>query len=198
MTALSAVKVINRRLTTIAKLFGSESDIFTALSAGISDFKVYTNPSGILQLSASKTNLKEYRRIVAMAKRIQKTPYSVLKRKADKRNEELKNDSFVDIENEGFSDIETYNRFLESCKDYWYSCYVMAEYEGYNGYAIYERADELFNNRPEYIRTWNKLYKQGEFDEFKKDYEHEQFEQEYDIDEETGEVIPKSDFYKDI
>lgn len=201
MNVLKAIAVLNRRAKTMQNLFGAHSEVFEKWSTELAKYDIYTNKQGILQLSKNKANKSQYRQLIAWAKREQKTPYSVLKRKADKYKKDIKDifeddDMFNDtLDENDFLDIDTYNRFLNSCSDYFDSCYNIAVME--NADDIYNRADYLYNNRDEYIRAWNDLFKIGAFDEYKKDYEEQHFWQEYKVNEETGEPYVNPEFYED-
>lgn len=200
MTVLQAISIINRRAKTLTKLFGAHSEIFEKFSTELTNYEIFTNKKGVLQLRKNAANRSMYRQLTAFAKRIQKTPYAVLKRKADKFRAMFENDDFFDgtggDDSGKFANIDVYNKWLADCIDYFDSCYNIASLE--NADNIYSRADYLFNNRNEYISAWNNLYKQGAFSEYEKQYNTEQFEQEYTIDEETGEAIPKNNFYRGL
>lgn len=199
MNVLKAIAVLNRRAKTMQTLFGVQSEVFQKWATELAKYDIYTNKKGVLQLSKNKANKSQYRKLIAWAKREQKMPYSVLKRKADKYKKEIK-DIFEDedediFDDSDFLDIDTYNRFLNSCNDYFDSCYNIAILEDADD--IYSRADYLYNNRSEYIRAWNDLFRQGAFDEYKKDYEEQHFWQEYKVDTETGEPYANPEFYED-
>lgn len=200
MTVLQAIAIINRRAKTLTKLFGAHSEIFEKFSTELGNYEVFTNNKGVLQLRKNAANRSMYRQLTAFAKRIQKTPYAVLKRKADKYKSMFENDDFFDSaggdDSGDFINIDVYNRFLQDCATYFESCYNIAVLEDADN--PYERADYLYNNRNEYISAWNSLYKKGAFAEYEKQYNQQQFEQEYTIDEETGEVIPKNNFYRGL
>ena len=96
MTVLQAISIINRRAKTLTELFGAHSEIFEKFSTELANYDIYTNKKGFLQLRKNATNRAMYRQLTAFAKRIQKTPYAVLKRKADKYREMFENDDFFD------------------------------------------------------------------------------------------------------
>lgn len=200
MTVLQAISIINRRAKTLTELFGAHSEIFEKFSTELTNYDIYTNKKGFMQLRKNAANRSMYRQLTAFAKRIQKTPYAVLKRKADKYRAMFENDEFFDglggDDSSKFANIDVYNKWLADCVDYFDSCYNIAALEDADN--IYSRADYLYNHRDEYITAWNKLYQQGAFDEYEKQYNTEQFEQEYTIDEETGEAIPKNNFYRGL
>ena len=202
MNVLQAIKIINRRATTLKNLFGAHSDFYEEFTTEMTNYEFYTNKKGIFQLNANKANKSEYRKLTAWATRIQKTPFSVLKRKSDKLKREFFDDEFYDFEDyntdDDIKDLDTYYKWLQTFKDYFESCYDLARRNGFEGRAAYEYADELYNSRPDYVRQWNYFYKTGAFDEFKKSYETQQIKQEYDIDENSGDMTEKSNFYRGL
>lgn len=199
MTAKAAIKIINRRAATLAKLFGTHSDIYEAFTTQLTEYNFYEK-NGIFQLENSAANRKFYRQLVPWAKRIQKTPYSVLKRKADKLKKSIEADKefFDGVFEDDVIDLNTYYKWLSAHSDYFDSCYTLAKYEGLSGQEAYVRADDLYKNRDDYVQTWNYFYRNGKFDEFKREYERDVMNQLYDIDEETGEAIPKPKFYRGL
>lgn len=195
MKVLQALEILNRRAKSMQSLFGTQSEVFQKWSTQMTRFDVYTNAKGFLQLSRNKANKAQYRQLIAWAKREQKTPYSVIKRKAVKYQKEVKqmfddDDTFDDSE---FINIDVYNKFLADCATYFESCYNIAVMEDADN--VYERAEYLYFNRPEYIRAWNDLYRAGVFDEYKQQYEYEQFKQTHIIDD-NGEIFENPDFYE--
>lgn len=199
MTAKAAIKIINRRAATLAKLFGVHSDIYEAFTTQLTEFNFYEK-NGVFQLENSAANRKFYRQLVPWAKRIQKTPYAVLKRKSDKLKKSIMEDKefFDGVFEDDIIDLDTYYKWLSHHKDYFDSCYTLANMEGYHSMEAYHRAEELYNDRNDYVHTWNTFYEYGKFDEFKKNYERDVTEQLFDIDEETGEAIPKPEFYRGL
>ena len=201
MTVLQAIGVINRRSKTIAKLFGTHSEIYDIFTTEMADYDFSSTAAGLFKLKANKANKSEYRKLIAWAKRIQKTPYSVLKRQADKLKQSIKDDEpfFDDIyDAEEISDLNTYYKWLNTFRDFFESCYELARMNGYEGAGAYHYAKELYDNPNEYNRTWNYFYSAGAFDEFKekeKLYTKEQILQEYNLNEDTGELTPKDDFF---
>ena len=201
MTVLQAIGVINRRSKTIAKLFGTHSEIYDVFTTEMADYDFSSTAAGMFKLKANKANKSEYRKLIAWAKRIQKTPYSVLKRQADKLKQSIKDSEpfFDDIyDGEEIADLNVYYKWLNTFRDFFEACYELATMNGYEGSAAYQYAKELYDNENEFNTQWNYFYKSGAFDEFKekeKEYTQEQVLQEYTLNEDTGELIPKNDFY---
>ena len=182
----------------MAKLFGTHSETFELWSTQLADFDIYTNAKGYLQLSKNKANKAMYRQLIAWAKREQKTPYSVLKRKADKERKQMENDDFFDFGDENeIIDKDTYDKWYDMCESYWSSCYAIAKAEGYEGKSAYERAGELYDDENEYISAWNRLYLSGAFKEWQTHYQEEQTNQQYETNTDTGEMTEKPDFFED-
>lgn len=203
MTVLQAISIINRRAKTLTKLFGAHSEIFEKFSTELTNYEIFTNKKGFMQLRKNAANRSMYRQLTAFAKRIQKTPYSVLKRKAEKYRAMFENDDFFDgvggDDSGGFDNIDVYNKWLETCADYFDSCYNIARHWGLKGQPALEYAYVLYNDRDQYISDWNTLYQRGDFSEFEKQYNTEQFEQEFDgVDPVTAEPIPKNNFYRGL
>lgn len=204
MNVLQAIGVINRRAKTIFKLFGMHSDIYEEFTLEMAEYDFASSAKGVFKLKANKANKAEYRKLIAWAKRIKKIPYSVLKRKADKLKEQIKdNEPFFDdiYDGEEIIDLNTYYKWLDGFRCFFESCYELATMNGYEGKAAYQYAKELYENENEYNKQWNYFYNSGAFDEFKekeKLYTQEQVLQEYNLDKETGELTPKDDFYGDL
>lgn len=183
MNVLQAIGVINRRIATTAKLFGTSSYQYESLTSIIDEKTayrgLYMNKNNVLQLSKSKSVQKNYRQLVAAAKQIQKTPVQVLQRQAEKLRKERENDDFFD--DTLIMDNATYYKWLQMFDTYFESCYSLAKMEGYTeGRETYLRAKELYDDANEYNTTWNYFYKTGAFDEFKaakKSYDDQQLQQ---------------------
>ena len=201
MNVLQAIGVINRRAKTIYKLFGMHSDIYEEFTLKMAEYDFKSTAQGVFKLNANKANKAEYRKLTAWAKQIKKTPYSVLKRQADKIKEQIKdNEPFFDdiYDGQEIADLNTYYKWLDTFSSFFESCYELATMNGYEGTAAYQYAKELYDNENEYNKQWNYFYNAGAFDEFKekeKLYTQEQILQEYNLNEETGELLPKDDFY---
>lgn len=199
MTAKTAIEVLNRRAVTMQKLFGKHSEIFEQWSTQMAKFDIFTDSNGFLKLRNTKANRAMYRQLIPWAKREQKLNVKVLERKAAKLKQEWQDDiddGFIDEDT--FVNEQVYNAFLNDCADYFDSCYQIAANEGYEGKELYEVADALYNDRSMYINMWNAQYLRGDYSEYENYYQQEQFNQQYDIDDETGEPIEKSDFYRGL
>lgn len=193
MTAKQAIDIINRRAATMQRLLGAHSDEFELFSTDMTNYDIYTNSKGQLQIRNTAENRKDYRRLTAWAKRIQKTPVQVIQRQAAKKQQEYQ--EYVDsVDESDIINYDAYNRWIRDFKDYFESCYDLATRNGYNGKAAYDYADELYNDRESYVSTWNYFYKTGAFDEYKSKYEQQQFAQAYNIDPTTGEPVDKNDY----
>lgn len=183
MNVLQAIGVINRRIATTAKLFGTSSYQYESLTSIIDEKTayrgLYMNKNNVLQLSKSKAVQKNYRQLIAAAKQIQKTPVQVLQRQAEKLRKQREDDDFYD--DTLIMDNATYYKWLQLFDTYFESCYTLAKMEGYNeGIEAYHRAKELYDDANEYNTTWNYFYKTGAFDEFKaakKSYDEQQTQQ---------------------
>ena len=196
MTANQAIDIINRRAVTMQRLLGAHSDEFELFSTDMGKYEIYTNSKGQLQIRNTAENRKDYRHLTAWARRIQNTPVQVIQRQAKKKYQEYQ--EYVDNADESdILDYDTYNRWLKEFQYYYESCYNLAIRSGYRGKEAYEYADELYNDRESYNNVWNHFYKTGAFDEYKSVYKQQQFEQAYNIDSTTGELIDKND-YRDL
>lgn len=201
MNIVSAIEVINRRAVTLRKLFGVNSAEYARFTAEMSLYDTFASAARhAVQLHGNKTNRALYRELIPWAKRIQKTPYSVLKRKAEKRRKAI--DDILEDDNEFFGedikDYDTYNKWLNDFNDYFEACYELAVMNGYtDAYEKYNYAEYLYNDRPAFIRQWNYFFTTGAFKEYESKYEESMFYQQYNVDKETGEVTEKPNFYRD-
>lgn len=195
MNAKQAIDIINRRAATMQKLLGAHSDEFELFSTDMGNYDIYTNSKGQLQIRNTAENRKDYRRLTAWAKRIQKTPVQVIQRQAKKKYQDYQ--EYTENANENdIMDYNTYNQWLKDFKDYNESCYDLANRELPDGetWEIIELARHLLANRDEYVELWNKFYKRGDFEKYKQAYEQQQFNQAYNIDTATGEPVDKNDY----
>ena len=187
LTAKKAIEIINRRVKTIAKLFGTHSPEYEIITNFIADFDFYES-GGVFKIRNTKANRAEYRRLIPAAKRIQKTHVKVLERKAQKQWQQARAEDIDDSENfddfDDFGDTEitdlaTYNKWLSTFENYFESCYELAVLEGYSRQPAYDRAEQLYNDKNAYNNTWNYFYKRGEFDDWKNKEETESVERAY-------------------
>jgi hypothetical protein len=195
MTAKQAIDIINRRAATMQRLLGAHSDEFELFSTDMTNYDIYTNSKGQLQIRNTAENRKDYRRLTAWAKRIQKMPVQVIQRQAAKKYQDYQ--EYAESADESdILDYDTYNQWLKDFNDYNESCYDLASRELPDGelWEIIELARKLLSNRDEYVKLWNKFYKNGDFDKYKKMYEEQQFYQSHTIDPITGEVTEKNDY----
>lgn len=184
MNILQAIGVINRRIATTAKLFGTSSYQYERLTSIIDEKTayrgLYMNKNNVLQLSTGKAVRSNYRKLIPAAKEIQKTPVQILKRQAKKLEEQRANDDF--FEDTEIKDNATYYKWLSTFDTYFESCYTLAKMEGYTGGAeTYRRAKELYDDANDYNKTWNYFYKTGAFKEFetaKASYDTQQAQQD--------------------
>lgn len=195
LTAKKAIEILNRRVKTIAKLFGTHSPEYEIITNFIADFDFYES-GGVFKLRNTKANRAEYRRLIPAAKRIQKTHVKVLERKARKqwqqaRAEDIDDsenfDDFNDFGDTEITDLATYNKWLSTFETYFESCYELATLEGYSQQSAYDRAEQLYNDKNDYNTTWNYFYKRGEFDDWKNKEESESVERAYTPDK-NGEL----------
>lgn len=195
MNAKQAIDIINRRAATMQKLLGAHSDEFELFSTDMTNYDIYTNSKGQLQIRNTAENRKDYRRLTAWAKRIQKTPVQVIQRQAAKKYQDYQ--EYTENANENdIMDYDTYNQWLKDFNDYNESCYDLASRELPDGetWEIVELARHLLTNRDEYVELWNKFYKRGDFEKYKQAYEQQQFNQAYNVDTTTGEPVDKNDY----
>lgn len=206
-----AIQVINRRADSLAKIYGKHSPEYEAFTDVMADLvntaaDITTTKDGLIHIRNTKSARANYRQINAVARKVKKTPIQVEKRKAAKQKEEfLKEHPDIDTQenNEnGFADYDTYLRWFSMWDTYFYSCYVLAQMEGYDGRNLVIRAKELYDDENEYKDVWNMFYKNGAFDEFKvkqETYNEQEVTQEYNrVDPETGNLYENPDFYEDI
>lgn len=201
LTAKLAIDIINRRAATILKLFGEYSPEYKEMLDLISDFDFRFNKDGAIQLSNNKINRKLYRKLIPWAKRIQKKHVKVLERQAKKRREEWQ--KFVDDETPEnaepvFDDFGAYMKWYEQFDTHYESCYNIAAMEGYDGKDRYIRADQLNADYEEYVDAWNNLYKHGKFAAYMEQYEQSTEEEQYTVDETTGESTINYEDWTDI
>lgn len=82
------IATINRRIKTVANLFGLHSAEYEAFTTQvIDDLEMYETKTGIAQIRNIQANRDRYQQISAAARKIRETPVPVLKRKADKLKE---------------------------------------------------------------------------------------------------------------
>ena len=195
MTAKQAIDIINRRAATMQRLLGAHSDEFDLFSVEMGNYDIYTNSKGQLKIRNTAENRKDYRRLTAWAKRIQKTPVQVIQRQATKKHQEYQEYTESVAEND-ILDYNTYYQWLKDFKDYQDSCYDLARREKPDGevYEVLDLTKQLLSDREQYIELWNKFYKRGDFEKYKQAYEWEQFKQAYNIDPTTGEPVDKNDY----
>ena len=195
MTAKQAIDIINRRAATMQRLLGTHSDEFDLFSVEMGNYDIYTNSKGQLKIRNTAENRKDYRRLTAWAKRIQKTPVQVIQRQATKKHQEYQEYTESVAEND-ILDYNTYYQWLKDFKDYQDSCYDLARREKPDGevYEVLDLTKQLLSDREQYIELWNKFYKRGDFEKYKQAYEWEQFKQAYNIDPTTGEPVDKNDY----
>ena len=195
MTAKQAIDIINRRAATMQRLLGTHSDEFDLFSVEMGNYDIYTNSKGQLKIRNTAENRKDYRRLTAWAKRIQKTPVQVIQRQATKKHQEYQEYTESAAEND-ILDYNTYYQWLKDFKDYQDSCYDLARREKPDGevYEVLDLTNQLLLDREQYIELWNKFYKRGDFEKYKQAYEWEQFKQAYNIDPTTGEPVDKNDY----
>ena len=199
-----AIEKINRRADTLARIYGKHSieyENFTTRMAELvnSADDIYTAKSGFLHIRNTKSARENYRQITAFAKSATNTPVSVLKRKK-KADDDFFYDSTEDMQDSRhFINKEVYDSWIKQFVDYWYSCYALAALEGYQGMQLQNRADELSEDDDLYAEVWNAFYKKGTFSAYEtkiKDYNQQETQQEYDIDE-VGNMTEKDAFMRD-
>lgn len=206
-----AIQVINRRADSLAKIYGKHSPEYEAFTDAMADLvntaaDITTTKDGLIHIRNTKSARANYHQINAVARKVKKNPIQVEKRKAAKQKEEfLKEHPDIDTQenNEnGFADYDTYLRWFSMFDTYFYSCYVLAQMEGYDGRNLVLRSKELYDDENEYKAVWNMFYKNGAFDEYKvkqEVYNEQELTQEYNrVDPETGNLYENPDFYEDI
>lgn len=202
-----AIDIINRRADSIKKLFGEYSEEYDLIKAQMSRFDISINEkTGTVHIRNTKQNRTMYRQLNAMARRIKKTPITVVKRKAEKKKAayEKARREYEDAYTEsgeplnGKLDQKTYNNWLATFEDYFASCYDLASMMGYASNEALEVADALYDDKQFYDDTWNQFYMAGAFDEFKdaaQTYDEQAFYNKFGLDPETGEPIINADFF---
>lgn len=206
-----AIQAINRRADSLAKIYGKHSPEYEAFTDVMADLvntaaDITTTKDGLIHIRNTKSARANYRQINVVARKVKKTPIQVEKRKAAKQKEEfLKEHPDIDTQenNEnGFADYDTYLRWFSMFDTYFYSCYVLAQMEGYDGRNLVLRSKELYDDENEYKAVWNMFYKNGAFVEYKvkqETYNEQELTQEYNrVDPETGNLYENPDFYEDI
>lgn len=82
------IATINRRIKTVANLFGLHSAEYEAFTTQVIDnLEMYETKTGVAQIRNIQANRDRYQQIAAAARKIRETPVQVLKRKADKLKE---------------------------------------------------------------------------------------------------------------
>lgn len=200
-----SIAAINRRANLIYKLYGENSAEYQLYTAKMVSYDIRINKDGVVQIRDTKANRQSYRKINAWARNIKKTPASVVKRDAERRNRQY-HEFIDDLENDSkyggnFLDRATYEEWLSTFSDYFASCYALATREGFDGRDAMERADDLYWNDEEYTYVWNSFYSAGAFYEYMyaaEEYRDSVWYQQYGLDPETGEPIRNPDFMEDI
>lgn len=201
-----AIAAINRRADSLRKLYGENSAEYGEFTARMSQYDLsFNEKTGSIHIRDTKENRAAYRQLNAWAREIRKTPIQIEQRKAAKKDAERRaNDEFFGdtdyTDNDEIANREVYNKWLETCNDYFDSCYELAGLEGYDGEARLERAKVLDDYSDEYARVWNGFYKSGVFKEYeqnRQDYNAQADAQRtnVEIDDESGEALTNPDFY---
>lgn len=197
------IKAINRRLNTVGKLFGTHSPEYEQITNKLGQYDIYTNKQGMLQLRNNAANRQNYRQLSAWSREIKKTPSSVLKRKAEKQAEEIRERQDREEYDNGsrFADLATYNNWYSQFDDLFDACYELALLDAETGvidmYEVAERAQYLAINYGEYVQSWNHHYYNGAFDEYKT-VESEYINREYNVDSDSGEMLINPDFFNEM
>lgn len=201
------IATINRRIAYIGKHFGVHSveyEDITNKALGNLDFTV--GKDGIYKIRNTAENRKQYQFISAQARNIRKTPIQVIQRKARKRREQYQ--QYKDRTHDNLS-YDEYTQFSNMCDGLFTECYALAETAADAGIidttqqAIKRMAVYLIQTsearKPLFDELVDMGYKSRIYANAGIEYEDipvdDYTENEYDVDEETGEVITNPDFY---
>ena len=182
---------INRRLDTIARLFGIHSDEYEQFTNEVfENIAPHQTTKGVLHIRNTKANRAQYRTISALAKRVDKTPVQVLQRKAQKQRKDF--EDYRETTGDNSLTFEAYQFWAKEINDLKSEVYQLVGYgEKYgildpeehniNMYLHFAYEDVRYN-------TWQTLGG-AEFPPFKKYFPVEDYsEVQYAFDDD-GELI---------
>ena len=208
------IATINRRIKTVANLFGLHSAEYEAFTTQVIDnLEMYETKTGVAQIRNIQANRDRYQQIAAAARKIRETPVQVLKRKAEKLKERF--DDYREETGEYEMKFYDYMWFTNEVSDLGSEVYALVD-TAYD-MGIIEIADNgeyrqqlsmAFHSEEYRISLYNTIIQNGgerelfshpqiqleEFIHVVKDYT----ETEYDTSPYTGMMTEKPDFYGDI
>lgn len=208
------IATINRRIKTVANLFGlhsAEYELFT--TQVVDNLEIYETKTGIAQIRNIQANRDRYQQIAAAARKIRETPVQVLQRKAKKLKERF--DDYREETGDYEMTFHDYMWFSNMVSDLLCEVYALVD-TAYDMGIIdipdnseYRHQLSMAFSSEEYRKSlYNSIIQHGgEKDLFTHpDIHLEEFihvveeytETEYDIDPYTGMLIEKPDFYGDI
>lgn len=208
------IATINRRIKTVANLFGLHSAEYEAFTTQVIDnLEMYETKTGIAQIRNIQANRDRYQQIAAAARKIRETPVQVLKRKADKLEERF--DDYREETGDYEMKFHDYTWFSNNVTDDASEVYGLvdtafdlglldicgnAEYkqELSKAFASYAYREALYNGIIDHGGEKALFsHPQINFEEFIHVVE-EYTETEYDTSPYTGMMREKPDFYGDI
>ena len=208
------IATINRRIKTVANLFGIHSAEYEAFTAAITDtFELYENATGVLQIRNVAANRKQYQKLSAAARKVRNTPVQVLQRKAKKLKERF--DDYREETGDYNMKFHDYTWFSNEVSDLSSEVYGLID-TAYD-LGLIDISDETeyrqqlsmaFHSEDYRASLYNTIIQNGGEKELfshpdirLEDFIHvveDYTETEYNFDEFTGMVIERPDFYGDI
>lgn len=208
------IATINRRIKTVADLFGLHSAEYEAFTTKVIDnLEMYETKTGVAQIRNIQANRGRYQQIAAAARKIRETPVQVLQRKAKKLKERF--DDYREETGDYEMKFHDYTWFSNEISDLSSEVYALVDTANDMGVidipdnSGYRQQLSMAFHSEEYRNTlYNSIIQHGgEKDLFTHpDIHIEEFihvveeytETEYDTDPYTGMLREKPDFYGDI
>ena len=208
------IATINRRIKTVANLFGLHSAEYEAYTTKVIDnLEMYETKTGVAQIRNIQANRDRYQQIAAAARKIRETPVQVLQRKAKKLQERF--DDYREETGDYEMKFHDYTWFSNEVSDLSSEVYALVDtaYDmgiidiSDNG-EYRQQLSAAFHSEEYRNSLYNSIIQNGgekdlithpqinleEFIHVDEDYT----ETEYDTSPYTGMMTEKPDFYGDI
>lgn len=208
------IATINRRIKTVANLFGLHSAEYEAFTTQVIDnLEMYETKTGVAQIRNIQANRDRYQQIAAAARKIRETPVQVLQRKAKKLQDRF--DDYREETGDYEMKFHDYTWFSNEVSDLSSEVYALVDtaYDmgliDISGNSEYRQQLSMAFHSEEYRNSlYNTIIQNGgekdlfahpqinleEFIHVVEDYT----ETEYDTSPYTGMMTEKPDFYGDI
>lgn len=125
-TALNIAR-INRRLKTVAKLFGIHSNEYEDITNKVFDkLDPYQTKNGVMLIKNTKANRANYQTITALVNEINNTPVQVLQRKAKRQRQQF--EDYRETTGDNSLTFEAYQYWAKEINDLKNEVYQLVEY----------------------------------------------------------------------